>query len=359
MRILLIRRDNIGDLVVTTPLIAGIKRTFPDCSLDVLANSYNAPVLAGNAHLEGVFAYTKLKHRMPGQSWPDALFRRWLFNRWLAQARYDHVVVAAPPTDEHALSMARRTQSPLVRFTDGLDGPRDKGKRIDYRPLADLHAVAQMSALGQGLDVPIEASSGRCELFPDPHAMERARAALKTISPSATSGATHGSSAIPSPLIALQISARRPDQRWSAENFASAARTLHRETGARFVLLWSPGSATDKRHPGDDDKATTLSTLLADVPHIAYATHTLVDLIAALSLTQLVISSDGGAMHCAAGVGKPIVALFGSSPPARWHPWGVPYLALQPSSRNVADITAAEVTEAAVRLLELSSNPVS
>jgi heptosyltransferase III len=338
MNILLIRRDNIGDLILTTPLIAGIKRTFPEANLLALANSYNAPVLAGNTHLEGVFAYTKLKHRLPGQSWADALFRRWLFNRWISSSRFDHVIVAAPPSDAHALSMARRTQSPLVRFVEGPTKSPDKGKVIDFKPLADLHAVAQMAALGQAIGVPIEASSGRCEVFPDAQALARARAAL----PSAR------------PLIALHLSARRPDQRWPVESFAACARALHAQCGAHLLLLWSPGAQDDPKHPGDDAKALQLQALIQGIPHTAYPTPSLPDLIAALSLTDLVICADGGAMHCAAGVGKPIVALFGSSPVRLWHPWGVPYRAMQPSSHNVVDITPEEVATAVAQLISFA-----
>ncbi|MBI3715416.1 MAG: hypothetical protein HY255_05435 [Betaproteobacteria bacterium] len=43
--LLVIRRDNIGDLVCTTPLLAALRTHFPQARIEVLANSYNAPVL--------------------------------------------------------------------------------------------------------------------------------------------------------------------------------------------------------------------------------------------------------------------------------------------------------------------------
>jgi ADP-heptose:LPS heptosyltransferase len=63
-------------------------------------------------------------------------------------------------------------------------------------------------------------------------------------------------------------------------------------------------------------------------------------LIAALSLAGRVVCPDGGAMHLAAALGKPLVALFGDSPVERWRPWGVPHRVLRPESRDLADLSA-------------------
>ena len=81
---------------------------------------------------------------------------------------------------------------------------------------------------------------------------------------------------------------------------------------------------------------------LADLPIQACPTQQLEELISGLSLCDSVICSDGGAMHLAAGLGKPILCFFGKSDSARWHPWGVPHLVLQKPSLNVADISVAE-----------------
>ena len=61
-RILVVRRDNIGDLVCTTPAIADLRKQYPDAEIAALVNSYNAEVLKGNPNLDHVFVYQKLKH---------------------------------------------------------------------------------------------------------------------------------------------------------------------------------------------------------------------------------------------------------------------------------------------------------
>jgi ADP-heptose:LPS heptosyltransferase len=56
-RILVIRRDNIGDLACTTPMIHLLRRHFPNAWIGALVTHYNAPVLAGNTDLDEVLHY--------------------------------------------------------------------------------------------------------------------------------------------------------------------------------------------------------------------------------------------------------------------------------------------------------------
>jgi ADP-heptose:LPS heptosyltransferase len=51
-------------------------------------------------------------------------------------------------------------------------------------------------------------------------------------------------------------------------------------------------------------------------------------------------------MHVAAGLGKPIVCLFGQSSAERWHPWGTAYALLQMPSMQVKDISVDAVARA-------------
>jgi len=51
-------------------------------------------------------------------------------------------------------------------------------------------------------------------------------------------------------------------------------------------------------------------------------------------------------MHIGAALGLPVVALFGDSDPACWHPWQVNYQVLQPASRDVNALSSREVYDA-------------
>ena len=67
-RILVIRRDNIGDLVCTTPLIRSLREQLPGAYIAALVTRYNMAVLARNPDIDALFSYTKAKHLEPGES---------------------------------------------------------------------------------------------------------------------------------------------------------------------------------------------------------------------------------------------------------------------------------------------------
>ena len=91
----------------------------------------------------------------------------------------------------------------------------------------------------------------------------------------------------------------------------------------------------------------------------ASPTQELRDLISAISLCDFVICSDGGAMHIAAALGKPIVCFFGNSDKTRWYPWGVPHVLLQPESLDVSDISVDMAMSGFEKLLSLSGADAS
>jgi ADP-heptose:LPS heptosyltransferase len=337
-KILVVRRDNIGDLVCTTPLITSLRQRFPEAWIGALVNSYNAPVLDGNPDLNEVFVYTKAKHRAKGESLPGILWRRLQMMRRLRAMEIDDVIIATTTPQPRVVKLVRwLAPKRVIGFgeVDGLDValPLDDAGRHEVEDVFRIAAV---------------------------YGIEGSPPACRVISASAVAPATEGSpcgaptlrpGAVGNPTIGIHISARKASQRWPAERFAELINTLARHGSPRFMLLWSPGDDDNPLHPGDDAKATeVLKRVGADAtasPAVdARPTQTLPELIAALAECDALICADGGAMHLAAGLGLPIVALFGNSGSARWRPWGVPYLLLQKPSLVVDDITVAETVAA-------------
>ncbi len=208
---------------------------------------------------------------------------------------------------------------------------------VDHAGGETLHAVEDLWRLVQPLDV--QGAPPPTTLVPDPRLAGKLRGILP---PRAT---VNGG-----PLVALHISARKTAQRWSPDNFAALAQKLHDGCGARFLLLWSPGDESNPHHPGDDDKARRILAGIAQFPVAAVPTSGLDELVAALSLADAAVLSDGGAMHIAAALGKPVVCFFGNSSATRWRPWGVDHELLQKESRDVADITVEDAVAAWERL---------
>lgn len=307
-RILILRRDNIGDLVCTTPLLAALRARLPKAWLGALVTTYNAEVLARNPGLDEVFAYEKLKHR--GGGLVSHLRSRLGEMSRLRRQNLDCVLVPAP--SPQALKIARSL----------------KPGRVVAAPAAfpaAIHEVERTFELGRALGV--TGAPGSLEVYPDPaRAMELAKAM----------GA--------GPFTAVHISARRPAQRWPLERYAALAARLSGE--GKVMLLWAPGSKDNPRHPGDDEAARQVVDMANNPAVIPVATPDLKSLIAALSLSGRVVCPDGGAMHLAAALDKPTVALFGDSPVSRWRPWRVPHRVVLPESHDLSDLALEPVLEA-------------
>jgi heptosyltransferase-3 len=326
-KILVIRRDNIGDLVCTTPLNSALRKRFPNGHIAALVNTYNQQVLEGHPDLDAVHAYAKAKHRRPGQRRASIYWDTLRLMLKLRAQRFDFALLASPFPGASALRLARWIAPRSIA------GYAEPSGRVDLalpRVIAPaMHEVEDVFRLAQLFG--IQGAPGRLSLAVNPAALAHARAAVKA-------------GGVSSKLIALHISARKPSQRWPTERFVELMRALKSEAG--FLLLWSPGSADDPRHPGDDEKARSILRAAPELPIVAYPTQELRQLTAALSLANGVICSDGGAMHLAAALGKPIVCFFGDSDATRWHPWGVPYRLLQPESRDAADVSLAAAFQA-------------
>ena len=336
-RILLIRRDNIGDLVLVTPLIHALRERFPAAWIGVLGNSYNTPVLAHHPEIDQVFAYDKAKHR------PDcgrlAVYTETLRMLLRLRAhRIDIAMLAGPGAQRQAARLARWVKPrTILGFVEG-DAPAGVSLAVPYGDGAGLHEAEDVFRLGKPLG--IEGSPGPCRLGVDQAEMARVREAL------------HAAGAGRRRVVGVHLSARRERQRWPAGHFASLIETLQARGDLFFLLLWSPGASDDPRHPGDDAKArAVLDALAKGAPCLAWPTSSLPDLAAALAQCSLLVCADGGAMHVGAGLNRPIVAMFGDSPVHRWRPWGVPHAVLQSPSGDVGAIGVGEVAAACERLL--------
>ncbi len=323
MKILVFRRDNIGDLVVTIPVFSALRERFPDARIEALVNSYNAPVLERHPDVDAVHAYTKTKHST--SRW-DA-FTDWTgrLSQWAAlrRARFDHVVLASPGYHPREVRQARLLRPcNLVAFVRPGERPSGVHTPVEYPGPSGHHADDTFRILEPfGIRGPAPVS--RLDRVPStPH---RPGTPLR---------------------VGLHVSARRARNRWRDDAYIELMTQLHREMGSTFRLFWAPGAEDDARHPGDDAKARRILAAVRGLPVQAVPTPTVKRLLDGLAACDMVVCSDGGAMHLAAALGKPILCFFGDSPASEWHPRGVAFRLLQPQSRDAHDVSVAEALAA-------------
>lgn len=332
MKALIICRDNIGDTIVATPLIKSISAEL-NYDVDVLANSYNAAVLEGNSHVNKLYIYQKTHHREKNASVVKIVFRRIALVLALRKNKYDVVFIAKGCWDKR-----------VMRWISLIKPGRVIALGKEKHPLiSDLVTPPENCAMSivtrfHYLMKPFAAHSqpGPLAIAADPYQVSSLRK-KHPISDTL-------------PVFGLNISSRKVRQRWSVENFAELAKRLAATLPCQLVLLWSPGAEDNPCHPGDDEKARKMLALCQGLPIIAVPTSELKNMIAATQLCDFVVCSDGGAMHIAAALQKPIVALFGNSDPVCWAPWGVPHEILQTPDENVMSLSVDAVFEKTMHL---------
>ena len=342
-KILIIRRDNIGDLVCTTPAIAALRKHYPDAEIAALVNSYNGEVLRGNPNLDHVFVYQKLKHAGGLASRFRALNDRLKLIARLRRWKPDVTILAKASYDRHGLNFARQIGARNIIGYVPEDLSQAKGLpdiRLLTPEFTTLHEVEAVNQLLTPLG--ICDALGSLQVFADSKVVTH----IKQTLPAAAK------------RIALHISAREPERRWGVDNFiALTNHILETQPESQILLFWSPGKADDPHHPGDDEAAAQLIQAVHSERLVPMPTQNLTELIAALSLCDLFIGADGGAMHLAVAAGCRIVGLFENRPDKikHWYPWLTKSCLLHGSASETASIKLDSVQQATLELLKWST----
>lgn len=265
------------------PTVARLAAVWPGAGIDVLAPAWCAPLLRRMPDVDGVVD-NPLPHGTLG------LARRWRIGRSL-RGRYARAVIL-PNSFKSALIPLFAGIPVRTGYVGEMRGiVLTDTRRLDGAAVPRL--VDRYHALAAAPDAPfLDTPSPRLIDRPDRRAATLARLGLP---------------AVPGPVAVLCPGAEfGPAKRWPAEHYGAVARGL----AQRGMRVWLVGSAGD-RAQGDAVVATSREAAvnLCGRTDLEQA----VDLIATASL---VVCNDSGLMHVAAALGRPLVAVYGSSSPA-------------------------------------------
>lgn len=302
VRILLVHRLNLGDLVCASPAIQWLKSRHPDARFRLVTNDFAARVGALIPELEEVYAYRKFG-RMADREWRQILRAR----RWRADR-----VIGLSPTPDRKLAWRMRML--------GTGGSADPGARAaDFGAQPSMHATERLAFL-------FGWRGG--ELLPPAR-----------LRPPQLQGSARD--------VAIWISARKPSNQPSPEQVLGIVRELQSRGRASLSIgvFGLPERTNSGAHLPDADAQSRLAGLL-EAAGLRLETPPLEVLLAELASSSSLIAPDGGMAHVAAGFGKPVVALFGDVRPQEWRPWSPRAKVLQSASRKVTDIEAGAVADA-------------
>jgi heptosyltransferase-2 len=280
-RVLVVAPSWIGDTLLAQPLFARLHQKLPGLKLDALAPAWTAPVLARMPQIDEViespFAHGELK-----------LLDRWRLGRQIRSVRYDQAIIL--PNSFKSALVPWFADIPLrVGFLgESRYGVLNIRHRLDAEALPLMaERYAKLAEAPESPPVrPLRAV--RLEVNQANLVISLSRLGLSRSRPIAAlcPGAEYG-----------------PAKRWPTRHFAALAGAL----AGRGFSVWLIGSARDKQ-VADEIAAQGNKAVL----NLCGRT----DLGAAIdlmSLASVVISNDSGLMHVASALGRPLVALYGSS----------------------------------------------
>lgn len=310
-RILVIKPCCMGDVLMSTPAIAALRRALPEAHIALAVGQWSRPAVADNPRLNNLIDPTVRR--------TDTGFAGLLRTaRLLRRGRFGAALIL--------------DRSPLLNLVAYLAGvPVRAGLDSDGRGLALTHPVycppnARRHEVewyldvvrALGIDAPLE--DAYLEFYPTKEDRREAEGALSTLD-----GSESGS-------IALHLGGganpgmNLPSKRWRPERWARVADWLAETYEANILLLGGPGA--EDRQAAEAFKGALFP---ATRPYVA-------DLVgklqwggtaALIEQCNLFLGHDTGAMHLAIAMRTPAIAVFGPSDPLRYGPW-------DPSGRSVA-----------------------
>ncbi len=276
-RILVIRVDRIGDLILSTPAIRAVRETFPGAQIHLLVAPYTKDLVVHNPHIDRLL--------VPGQ---DTIPKD-----------YDLAIALHPGYRQNALAFKSG-----ARYRAGYTGwgggfflthkiKDDRATRVRHEVDSALEVVglAGCTTAQKELDVSVT---------PEGERFAQGFFAAAGLSEQDL-------------VIVVHPGARQEYIRWKKEGFAKAADLLVRELKAKIILS---GSAGEKGLIED------VAAKMQARPVLAVGLE-LTQLVSVIKRSSLYLGNCTGPMHIAVALKVPIVAVFGPVHPLdSHHAWG-------------------------------------
>jgi len=345
-RLLAVRVDNMGDVLMTTPALAAAAESVPGIEITLLGGP-GAGALA--PHLPMVREIIPARVPWVGGDAAAAPCDDHALIARLAAARFDAAIVFTVCTQSAlpAALLCRLAGIPL-RLAHVRENPY--GLLSDWVPETDLVLAEARHEVRRQLDlvghVGWHTTNEHLRFRLQPRDVERIDAWLDHEWPDAAG----------TPLVVVHAGATAASRRWPAERFGAAADALAREHGARIVFT------------GSRDEAPLVAAARARMrapSHALAGRLSLGELGALIARADVVVGNNSGPAHLAAALGTPVVDIYALTNPQHT-PWRVPARVLnrdvacrgclksrcpEGHHRCIAGVTPDEAVGAALELL--------
>jgi lipopolysaccharide heptosyltransferase II len=301
-RLLLVRLDNLGDVLMTTPAIATLRAWLPEAHITLLTSPSGALLAPHLPEVDEVAAWHAPWVKNDAAISPTAELQR---VAELAEARYDAAVIFTVCT-QSALPAALFTWLAGIplRLAHGRENPY--ALLSDWVPDPDGDLATARHEVQRQLD--LVASVGFVATD------DRLRFSLRAEDVRSVGALLRNAGIDPErPLVIVHPGATAESRRWPAERFGAAARDIARTAGAAIAFT---GSLSEV--PLIERAQAEL-----DAPSTSFAGQlSLGELGALIARSALVVANNTGPVHLAAALGTPVVDLYALTNPQHT-PWRV------------------------------------
>ncbi|CAN5156857.1 glycosyltransferase family 9 protein [soil metagenome] len=295
-RVLAVRLDNLGDVLVTTPAIRAIRQSLPAAHITLLASPVGAQAGRLNPDIDDVIVYDA--------PWMDAWHelpldpaREQQTIECLSKGRFDGAIIFTSfrQSPLPAAYLCYLAGIPL-RAAASIDGP---GSLLTTR---HKHPERIMHEVERGLDL-----VGAIGLETDDHdlVLETSEDASALISGSDR------------PVVVVHPGCSMPARTYPWEMYAKVCDLLIERLDTRVFLTGGPG----ERELAEQVRGRMRHGAVNVAGEIPFP-----EFVALIKGADLTVANNTGPMHVAAAVKTPVIALFAlTNPPEQWGPWRVPH----------------------------------
>ena len=323
-KVLFIRPERIGDMVVSLPAFQALRARFPQMHLALLTSPRSVNIVRNDPRLDAVYLYRK------NLSDISVL-------RCIRAAKYDVVIDMIHNDSVTALVYSQLAAPGAFRF--GV-GKKQHAEFYDYNARAEDVNKEHIIDVTLRLLVPFGIEENETNGFAPPHLRDDSIVeAAKFLSGLRKDHAR--------PLVGVNLSAGQPNRIWPTEKFAELVRRLiDSETKPYVVVTFDPAD-----RPRGEQVVAGLPDSAALVP----SGLDLIDVSAIISKLDLLITPDTSLVHIARSFLVPVVGLYNGAYRNLylWQPYRqVEGVVVSPHIDLIADITVDEVFDRATGLVQ-------
>ncbi|WP_033915712.1 glycosyltransferase family 9 protein [Campylobacter sputorum] len=276
MKILLVRNDNIGDLVCTTPAIEALRKKYKDARIDIVVNSLNSFVVENNPFLDKIYLYAKTKHKKKLKDKIIALIEKTKILYKIKKEKYDICLIFRSSYSKNAGLFAKFSNAKEIIGIDEKNESKFITKKI---PKIEINEIKLCYEILKPLDIKYQ---GEKTLF-------LPKSKINTYNN----------------FIFFHISSRIKENKLSKEKICQILSILKAKTNNIIITA------------EDSDFATQISQI-SDVKCLQ--TKNLQELASYIYKAKFFITLDGGIAHLAPAMGINTLILFGKTNINRWKP---------------------------------------